>query len=307
VSRSSLSGKVSAFAAAWLAGCVPIRAANQEIRLRHDADHDTLEALILYDGIQAEPQSGFFGSDDGVRRGLEFIQNALARRREFVLFGWLDLDLEKPFPELSPEEAEDWGKFKEEATQCSSLVSVASSGLLRGPDGRLGLFQEVRIREVSRLVHLANLGIWSWIDEAVRRSWFDESSMHDVDASTRRMWADLARERRPVLTLDARGFAIEFPMSASSATRMLAEASRDASKDPGFARSLASFLSSLSELRIEGDRVRMQWRWPLTPISLPMQEDVSFEDKLALSIPVSDRDPIRVQLRDAVVARFENR
>ncbi|MFN0006741.1 MAG: hypothetical protein ACKVXR_02445 [Planctomycetota bacterium] len=146
---------------ALFAACAPIRYSSQEVILRHRAEPDTLDVLILYEGIQAQRQDG---DKDGIDVTSRFAGRVALGKREFMLVDWpIHLDLEEIVEELAKIDSsteDPWSAWKREGLEHMEGVHVVASGLYAGDEGRVSLYQHFRVERCSRLVE--------WFDRSLR-------------------------------------------------------------------------------------------------------------------------------------------
>jgi hypothetical protein len=297
--------KFAGLAFALLAACAPIRYASQDVVLRHEAESDTLDVLILYEGIQAQPQKQLFQpATDGIEEGLGFVRSVLAQRRQLVLNG-LHFDLDMPLER--PESEGTQATLVQETENCLRHVRVERSGFFRGEEGRLGLYQHVRVREAHRLVALANLAFAYAIEEKVQEGRFEDSTPW-LDAETRASWIALARDRRPVFTLGTRGLEVELPMTAGNAAELLSAMTRESAESREAAQRFATLLSSLTEISIADDKVRLRWDQREARFTFPEGDDsAEYDGALAGRIQAWAGFPEALPSRAETIAEFERR
>lgn len=291
---------------ALLAACGPIDYSSQEVLLRHDPKQDTLDVLILYDGIQAQPQKQLFTPDtDGIEEGQKFVRQVLAHRRDVFVFGG-HLDMEEILERAEEEGTQARPEVEREAMNCLKLVRVERSGFFRGADGRLGLYQHLRLRETQRFIRLANLAIARAVEEAVEEGRLEDATW--LDAETRASWISLARDRRPVLTLGAHGLEVELPMTPASAAELLSAMTRSSAEDPDTAEFLAALLASLTEITIADGKLRLRWeQLEFRFATLHGDDSSEFDGTLAARIEAWAGFPESVPAREAAIAELARR
>ena len=254
---SRIACRLAGSAFALLGACSPIRYSAEEVLLRPDAQADTIDVLILYSGIQFEPQGQSGDPNDATRR---FVEHVTRGRREFMLFDWpFHVDLDDP-DELRPDAKKDdgpWDAWWRRWIEVLAGVEVVGSGHFVDDEGRPALHQHLRVGKASALVELLDGALHLGIDELEAEG--ELSKVPWLDDATRRALIQLARDKQRWLAIRDGGIEANLPVTSRSAARIL-EALLDAcAKDEDLAGSYACLLGGLDTLELSEDRVRLRW------------------------------------------------
>lgn len=280
--------------------CAPIHFTSQDVVLKHDQAHDVLDVLILYNEIErGEGSSG----DGAESKTDEFTADLIRGKRHFMLFDWpfdIDLDRIKADP---PMETGAWAEWERECLARFDDVSVERSGFFRSEHGRLSLFQELRIKNVSRLVAVLDRALGLRTEECVAAGNL-EQLLPCSDARTRELWADWAKKKSRWLTLESGVLRIDLPMSSQSAARLLAETTKECSHDKLGAALLACLLSPPTGISVTDERIRVSWGTAGVPISFRYEVEGEYRPDLSKTLEESGMVPKKLPARSDLIARF---
>jgi len=223
---------------AFLAGC-DIEFPEQEVRLKHDAEADTLDVLFIYQGVTTPRDDA-----DALAAGTAVADRILAGRREFMLLDWpllWDLD------EMAAQDGQVLA-----ITRIIERVSLVEVGAFTDADDRLSAFQHFRMTEVSDTLAQANQLITGMVQLGLLTgelssevSWMDDE---ELDA-----WAEFCTSGTPWIAIEDSQLIARIPATEAGAAAMLRElllAAADAnSADMGMSE-LSILLDNLAGLRI---------------------------------------------------------
>lgn len=296
--------RCAALALGLLAGCAPIRYSAEEVLLRHDAEADTLEVLILYEGIQANPQDG---GKDGLAVAEEFSSRVALGRREFMIFDWpLHLDLEGLVGDLAnvPEDATDpWSAWKREGLVHLGAIRVVASGYYAGEKDSLSLYQRFRVERASRLVEWFDRALRIWIDEARAQGTLDKK-MPVLAPETRAAWVELAAAKGRWLRLADGGIEVKLPMSPTDAAGVFAVVLGPGWSDVEDVKGPAAFAAALTEIEIGSGHLRLAWKAKDGVLALRLAGPKEYDGSLAKRLRSGDALPPQPPAREDVIRAF---
>jgi len=200
----------------------------QEIGLRHDAETDVLELLVVSHGLRAtgEKSAGVVAAD-------------AAGARHVILLGW---PLEFPLDEIEAELAVSDDPLAARTLAFVQGISVAEAGAWAGEDGCLSLFQRIRVPSASEGLALAN--------EALNRACLEEDEVEDVSrkfgARAGELFAAHIREGKPWFALEGGALVVRAPISDEGAARFLEDLLRMVADEDEPLLSFAPALTALS-------------------------------------------------------------
>jgi hypothetical protein len=283
-----------------LSACAPIHFTSQDVILKHDQDHDVLDMLILYN----EVESGDRGPGDahGDETG-KFADRLILGKREFMLFDWpLHLDLDAIAVGL--DEKEPWAAWQREAVGLLDGISVEHSGVYRSDRGRLSLFQRFRIKNASHWITLFDTSLRLWIEESVREGTFEQDTPY-LDARTRELWADLAKQKRRWLTLQAGVLRVELPMTSHVAAGLLVELMKQCGGNNRAGTLILGCLAApITDLSVSGETTRITWGTSGTPLAFRYEVEGEYDQSFSKSLEESGDLPKKLSSRDELIARF---
>lgn len=211
-------------AALAIAGCIEVT--DQRIAWSYDAGTDVLDIVIHYGGLS---------SDAHRRRGI--LWDAADPAREVRAF-LEECAVLPPYSPLAlptrPEPYEEsWrddpgmGGAAHIVAELLAHVDVAWLGAYRDVDGRLGVVQHVRIRDVHEVLALAN----RLVDAGV----LDEFAVDDPDVAhlprTAARWREAARGGHAWLGLEGNAFLLRIPVDPHEWRRARSDALRELALD----------------------------------------------------------------------------
>jgi len=229
--------RVLGVAALCLLGACDLEFPEQEVRLRHDAEADTLDVLFVYLGVTT-PTS----QDEALEKGRAVAERVLGGRREFMLLDWpFNFDLDREYPE-----GEELAAGVRAAIDRVRLERV---GAFLDGEGRLCGYQHFRVDRVSAALAEAN----RQIDEAALRGLesgeLGARELPWFDAGEERAWRDFVASPTPWVSLEEGRLVVRLPVTEEGAARfleVLAETVREqAGEDPDFTEVLLSNVTGL--------------------------------------------------------------
>ena len=231
--------------------CASFQFEHQEIQLRHDAEGDALDVLLIYEALHAHGEKA-----DELQVGLDALEGIVRGHRHFIVLDWpweADLD------DLDPEEME--GELEERFLAYVPRVSLQQKGFFRDDEGRLGLYQHLRFESVSELVELANEALNESLREEAEDGIVGEE-LGWLDDPTRRLWAEHAKEGRAWFGLRGGALEISGPLSPAAAAKilsgMLAQSAK-AAEDPGASELLVQLFRPMTALHLEDQRAILRY------------------------------------------------
>lgn len=291
-------------ALALLSACAPIRFSVQEVLLRHDPSADTLDVLILYDGVQVAPQNE---DKDEMAVAQRFVTRVTVGGRELMLVDWpfhFDLDdIQKDASDDVHDEKDPWTSWQREGLECLGTIRVVSSGFYAGDQGRPSAHQRFRIEKASRLIGLIDRSLPIWIDEYVHAGSL-EKELPFLDAKSRDAWVELAKHRTRWFALRDGAIEIDLPMTSESAVKLLATVFEEGADDPISARIIASLTVPLSELHIAEGRLRIALHPKGGVIRLRIESSGEFDGRLSEKLRSSEEFPKHLSSREEVIRAF---
>jgi hypothetical protein len=278
--------------------CAPIRFTSQDVVLKHDPDHDVLDVLVLYNEIER--------SDGDAAKTDQFAIDVVEGKRHFMLFDWpLDIDLDRLEAD-PPQETGRWAEWEKDCLALLKGVSVERSGFFRSEGGKLSLFQQLRIKDIGRLVAVFDRALSLHIEESIASGQLEQALPH-FDARTRDMWAEWSKKKPRWLTLESGVVGIDLPMSSRSAAQLLAEWTKGCTQDNTGVSALACLLSPITEISIAGDRARVRWGTAGAPLSFHFEVEGEYRPDLSSSLADSGKVPKKLPSRSELFARFQAR
>jgi hypothetical protein len=300
--------RLAALALALLGACAPIRYASQEVILRHDAPADTLDVLILYDGVQAEPQDR---GEDGIEVARGFLERtAVEHRREFMIFDWpLHLDLEKIVRELSESGGDPeapWSAWEREGAEHLARIRAVDSGLCTGEGGRIALYQHFRVEGASRFVAWVDRSLGLWIDESVAEGSFARETPL-LDDATRAAWMDLAKSGGRWLRLVDGSLDVNLPMSSRDASRILAACFEEPGSDREGVRFFVGLAEPITRIELAEGRLHLAWEPVDGVVRMRFAGPPEYGETLSKELRSAKDFPAKLPSREDVLRRFGRR
>jgi hypothetical protein len=256
--------------------CKSVQFTEQSIFVRHDADRDLAEVLIVYQGLHPSRSTGIiFGESDApeqdppdpenqpftaaqVRKGHETVSRIAAGKRIFVLGIWFsDVDLDSP--RHAPVTAKGRGRTEEDVFQDG--ISVRGSGIFLNQEDQLCAFQVLRIPRVKLGLRLLNQELNEAILNMADSGNFEENFTL-FDERTRELWIQEAQQGVPWITPHAGGVRVSFPATPRTAARLLAGALTGISEaeDVQVAQTWAALASCVAGMEITDEHVTFDFR-----------------------------------------------
>ncbi|MEW6742740.1 MAG: hypothetical protein AB1486_08270 [Planctomycetota bacterium] len=182
-----------------LAGC-GLASTKQEVLIRHVVPDDRLDLLLVHYGVT---------TTDSTSQTLEQAVTTVGRvlRAERVFPAPLAaIDLDQGLPPIS--------EAQREALGC---VRVTEAGAFRDSEGRLGLYQVVRIERLGFVMKIVNEAIaTSMLAVPSDREWTD------FDTRSFELWQKKAREGSPWATFRDGSLYVEVPLSRALKDKLVA-------------------------------------------------------------------------------------
>jgi hypothetical protein len=282
--------------------CSPIRFTSQDVLLKHDQKHDVLDVLILYNEIESGRGTSKPGEESDTDK---FTSHVISGKREFMLFDWpLQVDLDELA--ANPIRSGPWGDWQREGVDLLGGISVERAGVFHSEKGWPSLFQHFRIKKASRLI--------AWLDQSLRLSIEDkmkegtfEKDTPWFDARTRDLLADLVKEKKRWLTLQAGVLTVDLPVTSPCAARVFAELMKHCGNQKEDGRFLTCLSAPISEITVNAESTRLSWGKQGTPLSFRYEVGGQFDPWYAESVMGSAGFPKNLPSKDEVVAKFEAR
>lgn len=248
-----------ALGCAWLlAGCAAFEFKSQELRVRHDAEQDTLEFTLLYLDVEASRSSSDSTLLDSMNveeqpdreSSVDVVQAIASGRRYFVVYDWplvFDLDgAEADYPIDDP----TLGSLPQAAMDIVGGVQVRKAQLFVDEEGKLGMFQVVSLVEARRRIDVLN----GAVNEFLTSDSEDVQALDDdpdlLSPETLERWIERARQGQPWVVLANGGFELRVPLSAEELARFIEGLVRESAQEnkvaAGFFVPLAKALTSLT-------------------------------------------------------------
>lgn len=242
----------AALACACIAACAPIRITGQQICVRQDVAKDTLDVLLVYQGIHAGD-----GDECTLAEALRFSARVSNGRREFMILDWpllFDLD------ELEGKRATDESSDPTERAWLDWMhgISVVKAGRCWDEKGRLALYQHLHAQHAARLIELSNDLLLDWIEERVSEKSL-ASDTRLFDDRTRDLWIEMAKKRTPWLKLADGRLAVDLSMTEGSAARVLAWILEECRRDTISAGQFQGLSASIASLRIADENLHLEF------------------------------------------------
>lgn len=219
----------------------------QEVRIRYDAEADTLDMLIVYVGVRAENDS-----EDAVGKGRDRMNRVLGGRREFMFMDWpLYFDLDDP----DKEEA-----LPPEARAAAERVQLVRVEAFLDEHQRLCVLQHFRMTEVSTALADANRLLHEAAKRALDAGKFGGGVVPWFDAAEEEVWLTFVKREASWVSLQGGHLVLRLPVTQQGAARAIEEYSRGIAETgdddrymfPMLARNLARLQVSdgVAELRL---------------------------------------------------------
>jgi len=228
-----------------VAGC-DIEFPDQQVRLQHDVEADSLELILSYEGV-CTPSS----SAEDLRDGAQVADRILAGRRELMLLDWpflWDLD------ELA--EDEDQPAAIHALIQRVELVDV---GAYMDQKGRLACFQHFRLSSIEDTLSTANELITAGVQLAMLTGELADE-IPWMDRGEQALWGKFVAAREPWIELDSHQLVARIPMSARGAARALELTTQEALKDEerGESNPVQMLLANIDQIELAQGVARLQ-------------------------------------------------
>lgn len=241
-----------------LTGCAAFEFQSQELRMRHDAENDSLDFTLLYLNVEASRDSsgsGLLSPSEGQGRpdqesSVDVIEAMASGRRYFVVYDWpwvFDLD------STDIDEAVDDPVLEALRLAWKEVVDgvhVRRSMLFVDETGELGMFQAVSLEEASRRIGVLNAAVGTYLaseHESVRGLIQDEAGL---SPETLERWKERGRQGQPWFVLAGGGFELRVPLSAEELARVIEALVSESAENPkiasGFVAPLAKAMTSLT-------------------------------------------------------------
>ena len=231
---------------AFLAGC-DIEFPEQEVRLKHDAEADTLDVLFIYQGVTTPTDDA-----QALASGTAVADRILAGRREFMLLDWpLLWDLDG----LAAQEGQVLA-----ITRIIDRVSLLDVGAFTDADDRLSAYQHFRMTDVSDTLAQANQLITGMVQLGLLTGEIG-SEMSWMDAEERRAWGQFCASGTPWIALEDGQLVGRIPATEGGAAEMLQElliGAAEEDMDEGELDELSILLDNLTGLQIADGMVELR-------------------------------------------------
>ncbi len=287
-----------AWAASCFAACAPISFGKQELALRHDAQANALDLLIVYDEIEASGEA---------QTACGFATRVSGGKREFMIYDWplhFDLDgIQQKYEEGADDEISRWREWERELVSGFKGVKVEHSGYFAGEDGRLGLFQCLHFADAAHWIKLIERALYVAIEESVANGTF-ESDFNLLDAKSRELWIAMAKDKRSWLALQDGALVVDLPISGACAGHLVAEILRKSGENEDFARFFGGLASHLGDMNIANERVVLRWKLDGPTFTLAAPKGHEYNDQLAKTLRESKSLPEKPISRETVVHSF---
>jgi len=230
----------------------------QEVILRHDRATDTIDLMLIYDGLISEDPA----------EGADAVTRLLDGEREFIVGAWpLHFKLDE-WARESRERLADADTSEVERKLSASFVEIeervtsVSSGLFTDEEGALHGWQHFRVRQATRVIELLNEMIsWSVLAEVADGGLEPDD---DIDARTIELWTERASSGLPWFGVDGGRIVIDVPVSAdvgaATAKQLVLGLAKE--MDNVFARLLGALVGDAHALALESERLRVELRAP---------------------------------------------
>ncbi len=256
--------------------CAKVRFTEQRIFVRHDAENDVAEVLLVYQGLYpSRSENVFIGApyvqgpgeetteredrpytEVQVRDAVEAVAWIEGGRRFFILGAWaFEVDLDEP-----DETCGDPDEERDEAEEFADDISVTHSGLYLDEQDRLCAYQVLRIPRASLGLRLLN----EVLHESIRES--GEDAELDVglsyDARTGELWREDAVRGVPWVMMHEGGVRVRIPMTPYTAARTLESILADhrGEKREGPDEPPVTWASCLSGIEIADEHLTLDFR-----------------------------------------------
>ncbi len=205
---------VLAVASLALASCADFDFVEQDVLLKHDAESDDLEVLLVYAGVFRPDEKELDVSASRVTQDAEGY-------RHFIFLGWpWEFNLPEIQESLAEQIAENDDPLAQRALDWMTEIAVEESGLFRREGGELCLYQRARVPKVNEGLALLN--------EAFNRAIVAEAEDGSVreelelpDEATEKLWVAHARAGKPWLAFEEGALVGRVPVSPHGAARGL--------------------------------------------------------------------------------------
>ncbi len=263
-----------------LAGC-DLEFTDQQIVLRHNQALDTLDILLIYEGVYPGNRG-----DDKMEKALAAAERILAGHREFMAIDWpFYWDLEELTKAAEGTLAQDpadgegahQGSAQGQQDAGDALFAlnqfrVKSVGIYLDHEKRLSGYQLIRVTRWKEVERLLNRVISSALleedkEEAAREQTAgkqaDEQGGALLDAQTLAWWKKKAKTDKPWFRFRARALEVELPLSKKVMQRIGSKLLSGPRLMPGeedddkYSAFLGALLSQLDQVHYQGESLTM--------------------------------------------------
>jgi len=253
-----------------LAGC-DLSFDQQEVHTRYDAATDTLEVLLIYEGLYP----GSYNEDERLQKGVDALRRLLGGAREFMIVDWplywsLDSWRDEAREDLSnidtrPEGPQEGDELRRrEARLALSLYqhfSLETYGLFLH-EGKLCGYQFIKVRDLQKAVRTGNRLIHEAVlDQQASGSYAEHVASGDLDQRTVDLMVARARSETPWFSLDQHGLKVDVPLSAPRCKNLRRRAVRSLKDleidddDAPFIHLVAELSTAVRSIEFPGDSV----------------------------------------------------
>ncbi len=208
--------------------CAPVKFANQEIDLRHDAEADILEVTLTYEGLTPRPAAVYnthdgtppkpLGGEARLEEASTWLRRLAAGERVFILVDWpFVFDLDEPGGLELPvgEEGEKPSAVDEQRlrTLVDSIEMLEAQLYIDEETGRLAARQHLRWSELAAGLATINDGLNAALREDLEK--VGEGSVNDQELSpeSRDLLRAHVRDGRPWIAVVKGALEIRIPIT----------------------------------------------------------------------------------------------